>query len=336
MDSTKRLWTLLAVLLIVSFSVLLWSGNQIYQKAPPMPEQVVSANGDVIYTRADIEKGRRVWQSMGGMQLGSIWGHGGYVAPDWTADWLHRELVTLLDIWAQREFGATIFTQLSNEQQASLQSRLRAVMRTNTYEPASGTITVSADRAAAMAAVSAHYQSLFGNDSQTFELREAYAMKNDTVPDPAHRRVLSAFFWWTAWAAVTERPGSSITYTNNWPSEPLVDNRPPPSTFLWSARRYDFRLRRTGAGSLHCRTVALPPSFGCTKENARRRERGRWRAFTAALFRRIPTASSWTNITTLKPGALFPCAAIPGACSTTAGSGNISNSSATSAGRSET
>lgn len=251
MDSTKRLWTLLAVLLIVSFSVLLWSGNQIYQKAPPMPEQVVSANGDVIYTRADIEKGRRVWQSMGGMQLGSIWGHGGYVAPDWTADWLHRELVTLLDIWAQREFGATIFTQLSNEQQASLQSRLRAVMRTNIYEPASGTITVSADRAAAMAAVSAHYQSLFGNDSQTFELREAYAMKNDTVPDPAHRRVLSAFFWWTAWAAVTERPGSSITYTNNWPSEPLVDNRPPPSTFLWSAFSVTFLLAGIGLLGWH-------------------------------------------------------------------------------------
>ena len=251
MDSTKRLWTLLAVLLVASFSVLLWSGNQIYQKAPPMPERVVSSDGSIIYTRAEIEEGRRVWQSMGGMQLGSIWGHGGYVAPDWTADWLHRELVTLLDIWAQREFGTHFYEQLGEEQKASLQGRLRASMRSNTYDPQSGTITLSADRAAAIVTVSHHYQSLFGRDAKTFDLREAYAMKNDTVPDPEHRRVLSAFFWWTAWAAVTERPDSAITYTNNWPSEPLVDNRPPPSTFLWSAFSVTFLLAGIGLLGWH-------------------------------------------------------------------------------------
>ncbi|MBL4953972.1 cbb3-type cytochrome c oxidase subunit I, partial [Neobacillus sp. YIM B02564] len=80
-----------------------------------------------------------------------------------------------------------------------------------------------------------HYQSLFGNSPATAGLREAYAMKNDTVPDAGHRKVLSAFFWWTAWSTVTERPDSNISYTSNWPSEPLVGNRPPASTFVWSA-----------------------------------------------------------------------------------------------------
>jgi nitric oxide reductase subunit B len=242
MTSTKKLWALLAALLIVSFGVLLWSGSQIYQKAPPMPERVVSTDGSVIYTRAEIEMGRQVWQSMGGMQLGSIWGHGGYVAPDWSADWLHRELVSLLDLWAQRELGAAGYLQLKPEQKAALQARLRALMRENTYDSQTRAITLDADRAAAIVAVSGHYQRLFGNDSETAHLREAYAMKNNTVPDPEHRRVLSAFFWWTAWAAVTERPGDTITYTNNWPSEPLVDNRPPPSTFLWSAFSVTFLL----------------------------------------------------------------------------------------------
>src|SRR5688500_11954834 len=104
MSSTRKLWVLLGTLLFVSFSVLLWSGNQIYRKAPPMPERVISSDSALIYTRAEIEKGRQVWQSMGGMQLGSVWGHGGYIAPDWSADWLHRELAALLDRWAQREF----------------------------------------------------------------------------------------------------------------------------------------------------------------------------------------------------------------------------------------
>ena len=251
MSSTKKLWILLAALLIGSFGVLLWSGNQIYQNAPPMPERVVSSDASVIYTRAEIEKGRQVWQSMGGMQLGSIWGHGGYVAPDWSADWLHREAMALLDQWSQREFGAPGYDQLSAEQQAALQGRLRTRMRANTYDPETGIITLDADRAAAIATVSTHYQNLFGNDPETADLREAYAMKNDTVPDPEHRRVLSAFFWWTAWAAVTERPGDTITYTNNWPNEPLVGNRPPASTFLWSAFSVTFLLAGIGLLGWH-------------------------------------------------------------------------------------
>jgi nitric oxide reductase large subunit len=193
MTDEKKLWTLLIALLIVSFGVLLWSGNQIYQKAPPMPERVVSSDGRLIYTRAEIEKGRQVWQSMGGMQLGSIWGHGGYVAPDWSADWLHREIMAMLDRWAQSELGAAGYADLTEEQKSALQGRLRDRVRKNTYDAETGTIRLGADRAAAIALVSRHYQSLFGNDPETADLREAYAMKNGTVPDPENRRVLSAF-----------------------------------------------------------------------------------------------------------------------------------------------
>jgi nitric oxide reductase subunit B len=235
MTSTKKLWILLGALLVVSFGVLLWSGTQIYEKSPPMPDNVVASDGRPIYSRAEIEKGRQVWQSMGGMQLGSIWGHGGYVAPDWSADWLHRELIAMLDAWARKDFNAANFASLNEEQKAALQGRLRGQMRANTFDPKTRTITLSPERAAAIREVSSHYESLFGNDPATAELREAYAMKNGTVPDAEHRRVLSAFFWWTSWATVTHRPNDTITYTNNWPSEPLVDNRPPPSTFLWSA-----------------------------------------------------------------------------------------------------
>ena len=92
MNTTRKLWLGLAALLIASFAVLLWVGGEIH-RAPPMPERVVTESGRVVYTRADIEQGRQVWQSIGGQQLGSIWGHGSYVAPDWSADWLHREAV---------------------------------------------------------------------------------------------------------------------------------------------------------------------------------------------------------------------------------------------------
>ena len=157
-------------------------------------------------------------QSIGGMQLGSVWGHGGYVAPDWTADWQHRELVAILDAWARSAFGAGRYAALNEEQQSSLRGRLRPMMRRNTFDPHTGTITISEERAQAIDLVSSHYESLFGDDPRSAELRENYAMKNGTVADAEHRRALCAFFWWTAWAATTERPGSHVTYTNNWPS----------------------------------------------------------------------------------------------------------------------
>lgn len=250
MDTTRKLWLGLFALLFVSFGVLLWAGGEIFRAAPPMPEKVLADDGTVVYTRADIERGRQVWQSMGGMQLGSIWGHGGYVAPDWSADWLHRESMALLELWARADGSTVGYAGLPEPEQAALRGRLREVMRTNTYDAAARTITLPRDRVLALSNVAAHYESLFGNDPATAPLREAYAMKDDTIPDAAHRRALTAFFWWTAWAAGTERPGPAgdtlapdkagvadkrVTYTNNWPSEPLIDNTPPPALWVWSA-----------------------------------------------------------------------------------------------------
>jgi nitric oxide reductase subunit B len=235
MNSAHKLWIGLGALLVASFAVLLLMGGEIYRHMPPMPDRVLAEDGSVLYTGADIQKGRQVWQSIGGMQLGSIWGHGGYVAPDWSADWLHREAVAVLDGWARREDRAEDYEALPDERRAALRGRLETRIRQNTYEATTDSVTLDADRAAAIEEVAAHYQSLFGNAADTAELREAYAMRDDTVPDAENRRALTAFFWWTAWAATTERPGAEITYTNNWPGEPLVGNRPPATTFLWSA-----------------------------------------------------------------------------------------------------
>ena len=214
MNSNRRLWVGLGVLLLISFGVLLWIGTEIHRVMPPIPARVVSENGVVLYTRADIDKGRQVWQSIGGHQLGSIWGHGSYVAPDWSADWLHREASAILELGAVREHGAA-FAQLGADQRAAAIARLTPRIRRNTYDAASDTLTVDDERAAAIRGVASHYEALFGNDAATQPLRKAYAMKNDTVPDAGNRHALTAFIWWSAWAATTERPGGNVTYTNN-------------------------------------------------------------------------------------------------------------------------
>ncbi len=234
MSSTKKLWLGLAALLAVSFAALLWVGSEIHRVMPPIPEKVVTESGQVVFTKDDIQTGRVVWQSIGGQQLGSIWGHGGYVAPDWTADWLHREAMAILDGWARSDYSAPDYASLGKAEQAALEIRLQEMMRANTFNEAAGTITIDDDRLLAINNVSAHYQSLFSNDPATKSLREAYAMKDATVADADHRRMMTAFYWWTAWTAVTERPGKEITYTNNWPYDPVVGNEPPSNLFMWT------------------------------------------------------------------------------------------------------
>jgi nitric oxide reductase subunit B len=120
-------------------------------------------------------------------------------------------------------------------------------MRTNTYDASTGTITVSPLRSEAIAAVSDHYARLFMNDPSMEQLRDAYALKKDTIKDPQRMHELSAFFWWAAWACTTDRPGQAITYTNNWPSEPLVGNAPTAPTIVWSVLSFVVLLAGIGA-----------------------------------------------------------------------------------------
>lgn len=233
MDRAKRLWIVLILVLIGAFTILGIFGREVYREAPPIPERVVTESGKLLMTRDDILRGQRVWQSIGGQQVGSIWGHGAYQAPDWSADWLHREAMALLDILSNARHGRP-FAELSPEEQAGLKDRLRREMRTNRYDAASGTLVVSDMRAEAMAVTADHYHALFGADPTLTGLRESYALHHNAVPDAADRSTLTSFFFWTAWACTTERPGLNVTYTNNWPHEPLVGNQPTASNILWS------------------------------------------------------------------------------------------------------
>ncbi|HEY9234333.1 MULTISPECIES: nitric-oxide reductase large subunit [Phenylobacterium] len=229
----RRLWFVLALVMAVSFTVLGLMGREIYRQAPPIPARVVDPSGVVLMTREDIQTGQLAWQSMGGQQNGSIWGHGGYVAPDWSADQLHREATILLDLWAQRDHGVA-YAALNPEAQAALKARLTREMRTNTYDPRTETITISADRAAALKQVKAHYVSLYSDSAELEKLREQYAIKNNAVPDPARREVIADYYWWTAWATGTNRPGDTVSYTSNWPHEPLIGNTPTSANLVWS------------------------------------------------------------------------------------------------------
>src|ERR1700758_3979818 len=135
--SYKKLWIALVLVLVASFSVLGGVGYKAIRRAPPIPAQVVTSDGRLLFGGTSIRDGQNVWQSIGGQEVGTIWGHGSYVAPDWSADWLHRESTYILNRWAQAASAAN-YDALGVEQQAALRARLQHLLRTNTWDEASG------------------------------------------------------------------------------------------------------------------------------------------------------------------------------------------------------
>src|SRR5215475_12941974 len=212
--SMKRFWVVLALVVTFGFTVLGWVGSRIYQDRPPIPERLVTSDGQVVAPEGSIRRGQAVWQTLGGMEVGSIWGHGSYVAPDWTADWLHRECELILDDWARSEHGRP-YADLGPEPQAALRERLRLTLRANRYDPATGTLTIEPVRARAFEANQLHFAAVFrelpqpvgiahlpGRD-RVFGLALAehgregkaeYAIPPGTVSDADRLRQLSAFF----------------------------------------------------------------------------------------------------------------------------------------------
>lgn len=236
----KTYWTGFTLVLVLSFGVLGWVGVTIYQQAPPIPEQVITPDGTVIIGNGVISAGQNVWQALGGMEVGSVWGHGSYVAPDWTADWLHRESVFILNAWAMAGSGKP-YDALPAEEQAGLARRLQDLMRKNTYDPTARTLILDPVRAEAFRAGAEYYSDIFTTG------RPEYAIPAHAQPDREKLRALSAFFFWTSWAAAANRPGETISYTSNWPHEPLVGNVPTGGAVVWTGVSIILLLAGIGA-----------------------------------------------------------------------------------------
>jgi nitric oxide reductase subunit B len=254
----RRYWLAFAVVVGVSFAVLGWVGVRVYREAPPLPDRVVTTDGREIVAVGEISLGQNVWQAMGGMQVGSVWGHGSYVAPDWSADWLHREAVFMLDDWSRARRGDR-YDSLAAPEQAALRAELTAELRENTFDAATRTLSISPSRARAYAANAAHYSDVFSNG------RPEYAIPRGAQTGEHELNALNAFFFWTAWASTTLRPDDTVTYTNNWPHEPLVGNTVSGDAVVWTGVSILLLLAGIGAmawwhSSQEPETAPKPPA----------------------------------------------------------------------------
>jgi len=199
-----------ALVVLCGFFVLGLLAYRTYTEQPPVPTRVVDESGQVLFTGDDISKGQQTFLNKGIMEYGSAFGHGAYLGPDFTTDYLRRA-------------SDMVGKDLGGDQQAVFEE-----MRTNRFDEDSGTLIFTSAQAAAFERLVDHYSKFFS------EPTTRNGLKPEAITGEQRLRQLTAFFAWTAWAASTERPGKDYSYTNNWPSEPRVDNKPTGNVVVWS------------------------------------------------------------------------------------------------------
>ena len=232
MGEYKKYWIAVVAVLIIGFSILGYLGTDVYHQAPPVPTAYVSQDGQVLFTKEDILHGQSAWQSTGGQSVGTVLGHGAYQAPDWTADWLHKEVSIMLDIKSQEAFGV-LYNQLGPAQQAAVKEVVKEEYLGSAVRD-DGTVVLSPERITAMNITGRYFVELYGDNPELTLTRDHFAMKDNTLPELQDRIDMARFFFWTTWMASTQRPGTDATYTNNWPHEPLLNHNPTPESVAWS------------------------------------------------------------------------------------------------------
>jgi nitric oxide reductase subunit B len=222
-------WRHAAILVMIAgFAVLSYITVSTYTNAPPIPTRVEDGSGRTLFTSADILRGQEVFLKYGLMEHGTLWGHGAYLGPDYSADTLHEAVEVGRDTLARARYGRP-YAALEAGAAAEVADAVRRTLKENRYDPATGTLRFTEIEVAAFTASQHHWADFFSGATPAAGLPPNYIRERAELDD------LATYFTWAAWAAVANRPGKDYSYTNNWPYDPEAGNTPSGPTYLWSA-----------------------------------------------------------------------------------------------------
>jgi nitric oxide reductase subunit B len=182
----------------------------------------------VIFLGTDIQKGQQVFLKKGIMNNGTIWGHGAYLGPDFSAQYLHNLALDVRNYMAVEKYNST-FSSLSPGQKESLVGFTRDFLASNRYNDESKNLIFTELENKSFNDQISYWQNYFQNSSLNRGLSTTLIVDKDEM------RQLTSFFAWTAWATTAHAPGKNYSYTNNFPYEPLIGNGPSSAAILWSA-----------------------------------------------------------------------------------------------------
>lgn len=218
----------LVIVMVVGFTLLLTITILAYRDAPPIPTKIADAKGNTLFTGDDIRAGQAVFLKYGLMNNGSIWGHGAYLGPDYSAVALHRIGEDMARVLAQHHYGKDL-EQLTPFERVAVQAKTAAILKINLYDATTDTLRFTPIEATAYRQQIEYWTNYFKRSSGNGGL------KPNTITNPTELRQFTAFVTWAAWASVANRPGANFSYTNNFPYDPSVGNRPTSGALLWSA-----------------------------------------------------------------------------------------------------
>jgi nitric oxide reductase subunit B len=218
----------IVVVMVLGFAGLIAITLLSYRNAPPIPERVEDGRGALVISGDDIREGQTIFLKYGLMANGSVWGHGAYLGPDYSAYALHRMGERSAEAIAQEHYQRP-WAALTPSQQAAVRAETAVALKTNRYDAATSTLRMTDAEAAACRALVAHWTGYFHDPARNGGL------KPDLITNPTELRQFSAFVTWAAWASVANRPGEDHSYTNNFPYDPSVGNLPTSGALLCSA-----------------------------------------------------------------------------------------------------
>jgi nitric oxide reductase subunit B len=226
----SRRWVQIALLVFVAgFFGLGLSGYLNHSSEPPIPNQVVGPDGQTVFTHDDVMSGQAVFLANGLMEYGTIFGHGAYLGPDFTADYLHRSIDALQRSYTSGSLRDAVGTAAPEQTAALVRAKITDDLKSNRYDERTDTLTFTEGQVAAFDEMVAYYGAYFS------EPTTRYGLRREAIADESDLRDLTAFFAWSAWAAAAQRPGHDYSYTANWPEERSIGNSLTADALLWSA-----------------------------------------------------------------------------------------------------
>jgi nitric oxide reductase subunit B len=217
-----------AFVLVVGFAVLIWMAVRAHRDAPPIPEKVMNPAGELVFTGEDILDGQQVFLKYGLMENGTVWGHGAYLGPDFSAEYLHALAIDAGETLAKRNFNRSL-KDLSSVERAAVDGEVQQLLKQNRYDLKTGILAFTDSEDSSFRNQVSKWTAYFSQPT----INRGLMLK--MIQDSKELQQLTAFFAWTAWASVANRPGKSYSYTNNFPYDPMAGNTPSTGAFLWSA-----------------------------------------------------------------------------------------------------
>jgi nitric oxide reductase subunit B len=256
MEITRRtIATALATVFVLNLLVMGAGALYSYQQVPPIPQEVVGPDGDVVATQSEVEAGKIVFQQNGLMNHGSILGNGAYYGVDYTADTLDLKVEFMRAYYAEERYGEA-YADLDSAERGSVDSLVRDDLD-ESFDRGAETIRYSA------AEVYAHRQVRDVYVRRYHEGASERGVPAGFVGSEGEARQFADFALWTAWIAHTDRPGSDHSFTNEWPYQPAAGNTPTGATMIWSVVSMVLLVGAVGIGVFLYRSVELPePAVG--------------------------------------------------------------------------